>query len=516
MRRCGESTALAAAAVTAALGALLLLATPPGADLPAQVYRAHMFARGLTLWDAQWYSGHYLPSYSLLTPAVAALVGPRLLALLAAVGSSWLFALLATSHFGQRARPATFVFAIAVLADVAVGRTAFALGQVLALAALLALTRGARLLALALAVLTAAASPVAAALLALVATGAWLADRRPQNLAVAAGAAVPVAIVAILFPDGGTQPFRTASFAEVCAVASLALIVLPRRERALRASALLYAVACAAAYTLPTPLGSNVLRLGIFGAPLVLAALGPRRVVLAAAVAGPMLIWQAIPAVTAIAHADGDKSLDASYYTPLLRYLDRETRHTTRIEIPMTLNHWESAFVAPRVALARGWERQLDVRYNPLFYDAHLTAARYKRWLFANGASYVAVPDAPLDPSARAEAALIARRPAFLVPVFDSAHWQVFRVRGAPSLATGAVSLDALDASGFLVQARRAGTGVVRMHFSPLLKVVRGNACLAPTRNGWTRVRARAAGELKVSVTWPPPDGQRCGTRTSG
>jgi hypothetical protein len=243
----------------------------------------------------------------------------------------------------------------------------------------------------------------------------------------------------------------------------------------------------------------------------MIAALGPRRAVLAAVVAVPMLIWQATPAVTAIAHADGDKSLDASYYTPLLRYLGREARHTTRIEIPMTLNHWESAFVAPHVALARGWERQLDVRYNPLFYDGHLTGARYKRWLFANGVGYVALADAPLDSSARAEAALITRRPAFLTPVFHSKHWQVFRVRGAPSLTTGVLSLEALDASGFRVQAQQPGTGVVRMHFSPLLKVVRGKACLAPTRSGWTRVRARTAGELTVSVTWPPPDGQRCG-----
>ena len=60
--------------------------------------------------------------------------------------------------------------------------------------------------------------PHGAELLALVATGAWLANRRSQNLAVAAAAASPVAIVALLFPDGGTQPFHTASFAEVCAV----------------------------------------------------------------------------------------------------------------------------------------------------------------------------------------------------------------------------------------------------------------------------------------------------------
>jgi hypothetical protein len=506
-----KSSAVTAAGLTAALGALLLAATPPGGDFPAQVYRAHLFAHGLTLWDSQWYGGHYLLSYSLLTPALAAAVGPRLLALVAAVASSWLFAMLAMTHFGRRARPAVFVFGVAVLADVVVGRTAFALGQALALAALLASRRDAHWWSLALAVLTAAASPVAAALLAIATTGAWLANRKAQNLAVAAAAAAPAVVVALLFPDGGTQPFRTSSLVEVCALVAAALIVLPLRERALRITCVLYGAVCVAAYALPTPLGSNVLRLGmLFGAPLVLAALVPRRVVVAAAVAVPMFAWQASPAVTAIAHAAGDKSLDGSYYTPLLRYLGPRAKHTARIEIPMTLNHWESAFVAPHVALARGWERQLDVRYNGLFYDGHLTAERYRRWLFANGVSYVALPDAPLDPSARAEAALVARGPKFLVRVFRSSHWQVFRVRGAPALASGTLRLDRLRSSGFVVRAKRHGAGLVRVHFSPLLTVLRGNACLVGTAAGWTRVLTRGPGTVKVAARWPPDHDQRC------
>ena len=35
--------------------------------------------------------------------------------------------------------------------------------------------------------------------------------------------------------------------------------------------------------------------------------------------------------------------------------------------------------------LARGWERQLDEKANPIFYDGRpLTAARYHRWLRDN------------------------------------------------------------------------------------------------------------------------------------
>jgi MFS family permease len=495
-------------------GSVLLLVTPPGADLPAQVYRAHMFARGLTLWDGQWYGGHYLPSYSLLTPALAAVFGPRLLALIAAVASSALFGSIATTHFGRRARPAAFLFAAVVLADVAVGRTAFALGQALALTCLLFLLRGAPWRAYAFAALAAAASPVAAALLALVASAGWIVTQRRPALAVAAAAGVPVILVALAFPDGGTQPFRVTSLIGICVLAAVAGVLMPRQERALRAGAVAYGLACVLAYVVPTPLGSNVLRLGmLFGAPVVLAALWPRRSLVVAAAVVPMVIWQAMPAVSAIAHADGDKSLAPSYYTPLLRYIDRVGDHTTRIEIPMTLNHWESAYVAPHVAMARGWERQLDVRYNGLFYGGRLNAKTYRHWLFANGIRYVALPDARLDFSAVAEAALIAKRPSYLQPVFKSRHWTVFRVQGSPKLATGVLHLDALYPAGFDLRARRTGSGVVRVHYSKLLTVAHGHACLEPTPGGWTRVVAHSPGTVRVTVQWPSSERSRCQAR---
>ena len=40
-----------------------------------------------------------------------------------------------------------------------------------------------------------------------------------------------------------------------------------------------------------------------------------------------------------------------------------------RVEVAFTHNHWEAAHLATSVPLARGWERQLDEKANPLFYD---------------------------------------------------------------------------------------------------------------------------------------------------
>ena len=52
-------------------------------DLAAAGYRSDLFARvGFTLWDNGWYGGHHLLAYSLLAPALGALIGPQPLAAL--------------------------------------------------------------------------------------------------------------------------------------------------------------------------------------------------------------------------------------------------------------------------------------------------------------------------------------------------------------------------------------------------------------------------------------------------
>ena len=72
--------------------------------------------------------------------------------------------------------------------------------------------------------------------------------------------------------------------------------------------------------------------------------------------------------------------------------------------------------------LARGWERQLDEKANPLFYDGRpLTPERYHRWLRESAVRWVALPDAPLDYSAEAEARLLERGLPYLRLAHESA-----------------------------------------------------------------------------------------------
>src|SRR6202007_2507775 len=102
----------------------------------------------------------------------------------------------------------------------------------------------------------------------------------------------------------------------------------------------------------------------------------------------------------------------------------------SRVEIPFTKRHWEANYVAPHAALARGWERQLDILANPLCYDdgIPLTERSYTEWLRENAVTYVALPEAELDDSATAEADLIRAGIDGLRPVWSDDNWTLFAV----------------------------------------------------------------------------------------
>jgi hypothetical protein len=188
----------------------------------------------------------------------------------------------------------------------------------------------------------------------------------------------------------------------------------------------------------------------------------------------------------------GDPATTAAYYRPLLGFLSGRPG-PFRIEIPFTANHWEAYEVAPQVPLARGWERQLDIADNGLFYGGRLTAARYERWLHRLAVGYVALPDARLDRSAVAEARLIRRGPAFLRLVFRSRHWRVYAVSGATALGSGAATVTALGPSSVSLLARRAGRTLVRVRYSPYWRLAGASGCVAPA-GAFTEVTVRRPG----------------------
>ena len=172
--------------------------------------------------------------------------------------------------------------------------------------------------------------------------------------------------------------------------------------------------------------------------------------------------------------------------------------------MPPTANHWESAYLAPKFELARGWLRQLDTTRDDLFYDdGPLTAVSYGAWLRANAISYVALPDAPLDYSSEEEKRLILSGPSYLQLRFRSQHWRIYAVRDpkplVTPLGTAAAATRWIGRQGFALDVERPGEFLVRVNFTPYWSIDRGSGCIL--RHGdWTVARATEPGVFRVAA----------------
>jgi hypothetical protein len=541
-----------------------LLMDPRTPDLAAQAYRLGLYERaGLGVFDEHWYAGHALPGYSLLFAPLASLVGMRALAVVSVLGSVALFEWIVLDCYGREpcVRAGACLFAAAAVGDVWSGRLTFALGVTFALACALALVRERLLVAALFAGVCAAASPVAGVLLALAALTYALVWRAPAVLFAVAGA-VAVVLVPVrgLFEEGGYEPYPVTSFAATALVTGAFLLALPRgdshdnRWRALRVGAVVYLIACGLCLIVHTPMGSNIERYGVLLAgPLLLCALagrtrrahrgrsqgrsrgrgrsrrgwgrggtglasqslfmasgsarapGPRsRPASWSALAGvavcAIAVWIVWGPVRETAAVAGSEATEASYYAPVERYLLAHGAGSERVEVPLTRSHWEAALLAPSVSLARGWEKQLEERYDSVLLGPGLTANSYRAWLAEQAVAYVALPDVPLDPSSAREGALIRRGLPYLKLVFASRHWRVYAVQGSTPLLEGPGRLTALGGETFALDARAPGRLLARIHYTRYFTVVSGRGCVASAPGGWTYVRARAPGEIVVAA----------------
>ena len=207
----GPRAAVEPVLVAAAIAAAYLIAAPASADLAAQEYRVAL-ARDqgpFTLWDGGWFGGHHTLGYSVLYPPLGALMGARVVGALAAVAAAGLFALLVERRWGERARLGALWFAAGAGAWLFTGRLTFLLGVAVGLG------RAARRPARTACGRPAARGPDAArqprrravpgARRRGVGDGAGSA--RSNGIAIAVAALAPILLLAIAFPEGGTQPF---------------------------------------------------------------------------------------------------------------------------------------------------------------------------------------------------------------------------------------------------------------------------------------------------------------------
>jgi hypothetical protein len=513
LRRYGEP-----GLVAAALGVAYLIVQPDSADHAAQVFRSGLFAQeGISAWDNFWFGGHHLPGYGLLLPALGALIGPRLVGVLAAVAATLLFSAIAYRRFGDRARLGVLWFATATAISLFTGRLTFALGVAVALGAVLAAQRGHRLVGIGLAALTPLASPVAALFLACGVLAFAIAERSRKGLELAVVAVGMAVLVSAAFPEGGTEPFDFSSFEPAILVAIAVFVALPPEERLLRYGVAAYAAALAAAFLIQTPMGGNATRMGSLLLGPVLAFGLWRRQRFALILLIPVLIyWQWSPVVRDMEQVSAQPSVSPGYYAPLVDFLrGMPHRDAHRVEVLPEAHHWESAYVPRGIYIARGWERQLDRKLNPLFYQSTpLTALQYRSWLDDLGVGYVAVPNAPLDYAALGERRLIKRGPPrYLRKVFHSPNWTVYAVRNPSPLAIGGEMVK-LTPQGFVVDANAPGTVLVRVHWTPYWSIEQGSGCVEQAPGGYTMLDVTTPGRFRVGIDFAPwravSSGPRC------
>ncbi|MBS1848263.1 MAG: hypothetical protein JST73_08280 [Actinobacteria bacterium] len=497
---------LGAAVLAASAAGIVLLTAWHGGDLSGQIYREDITRSfGVLLWDTWWYTGHYVASYSFLSPPVSALLGLPLAAMAAAVVSAWSFDRLlrarAATYGKARVDAASAVFAVGTAAPILIGQVTFLMGEAVGLTAVLAAAGRRKVLAVVLACVTTMFSPVAGIFVA-VALGAMLlaepVDRAARSVALAATAA-PLVVSLVLFGKSGAQPFLVGSLAVVLASCLVGWFFLPSTERVIRFACVIYGVGAIATFLVPNPLGGNIVRLaGCVAAPIAIVMVRPdRRKVVAVGVVG-MIVWQWTPAVSGLISSSGDPSRHEAYFTPLVTELETRAQ-PERVEIPFTRQHWEAAYVAPHIPLARGWERQTDRADNPIFYSrTPITAAAYHAWLDDNGVRWVALPDVALDYSSKSEAALIRRGLPYLHLEWSNAHWKLWKVLGSPGLVDGPATLSMPAPDSMVLDVTRPGSVLVRVRFTPAWHVVAGRACLSASPDGWTQVQAIEPGRIEL------------------
>jgi hypothetical protein len=283
----------------------------------------------------------------------------------------------------------------------------------------------------------------------------------------------------------------------------------------------------------PTPMGSNVERYGVLLAgPLLICAVASNRAAagevgacgragpagsgrdgLGSPLAPPALalpalafvlwaVWAGWGPVRETLAVAGSPATNGTYYAPVERFLDAHARGPVRIEVPLTRTHWETAELAPRVSLARGWEKQLDERYNGVLLSAGLNAASYERWLREQAVSYVALPAVQLDPSSAREGALVRAGLPYLRLVYSSRHWRIYAVRSPAPLASGPGRVTSLGHESVGLQADAPGSLLVRVRWTPYWTVTSGAGCVQRGAGGWTRVDAARRGPLLLRASF--------------
>jgi hypothetical protein len=460
-----------------------------GGDLAAQDAWAEFVGRHPdSAYNLAWYGGMHPVSYSVVSPYLMSLLGVRTTMMIAGTASAALTALILVRVRTVRNPLACALAGVfAFLCNALSGRVTFGLGMMFALGAVAAVfcwpyrwrrRRWAKAaVAAPLAGLATAASPVAGLFLGVAAAALFLNKRRPGAYALGLAPVAVVALSSWLFPFSGTQPMSFASTMLPFAFGVLVLVLVPRDWRTVRTAAAVYAAGTLLTWLIDSQIGSNVSRLPMLFAGVVLLAALPytarrtRRwyaLVLAFAVLNG---WIGFKSVDDIVRTAPDASW-AREAAPLINQLQQLGAEKARVEVVPARSHREASALTPYINLARGWNRQADMERNPVFYDDTLNSATYRDWLHRWAVHYVVLPKGEPDTGAEQEAELVKDGQPYLRPVWSDANWRLFAVEDPTPLADPPATVVRAGAGEVTIRVRTAGRVLIRVPYSPWLALL--------------------------------------------
>jgi hypothetical protein len=300
--------------------------------------------------------------------------------------------------------------------------------------------------------------------------------------------------------SAGYEPLTRTSL--LMAIGTTLVVILWPVGRRVRVGAGLVVALLVAAFFVHSPIGANATRIAVLGAAptLVAAARLSRRGLVVGVILASLLPVSQLH--SDLSHARVHDS-SREYVAPLLAQLTSRTDVLDhRVELVDTVTEWPATWLLPRVALARGWQRQTDETRDPLFYGrAPLTAATYRAFLDRYAVAAVAVPvGAPIDYGSVHELALIDGGLPYLHQVWSNAHWRLLLVAQPTSIVASPARVVASGDTGLTVDVPHPGTYSVRLHWSPYLVVTGGQVHRAA--DGDVTLRLTRPGLHRLHAVW--------------
>jgi hypothetical protein len=532
-----------------------------GGDLAAQDAWAEFVGRHPdSAYNLAWYGGMHPVSYSVVSPYLMSVLGVRTTMMIAGTISAGLLTMiLIRSRAVRKPLWPALAGVFALLCNAASGRVTYGLGMVFALAAAAVVfcwphrwryKRWAKALCAApLAALATAASPVAGLFVGLVAVALFLQKRRPGAYALGIAPTVVVAVSAWLFPFSGTQPMAFYSVILPLLYAVLVFVLVPREWTTVRITSAVYGIGVLLVWLISSQIGSNITRLAMLFAGVVLLAALPFAVprsrkwyAIVLALVG-FTGWIGFKSVDDIVHTTPAASW-ARELAPLVNQLQVVGAEKGRVEVVPARSHREASALAPYVNLARGWNRQADMERNPLFYDDTLNSANYHEWLQRWAVHYVVLPKGEPDgDGGERERELVQRGMPYLRQIWGDANWQLFAVTDPAPLAEPNAVVDRAEQGELTIEVKKAGRILIRIPYSPWLSIVDAdgksvkvpretaaskhredgapksydnlNGCLMPTPetaagDKWTELLAPTPGTYRLAAPYQLPRGTPC------